>query len=170
MRNFYFVTSLNLINPKIKTLLSNISIITNNTIDFKLRSRLYLSYSEAINASVKDFNDKLHLLYTDDKEHQVSSFSVSNPEIFPSNESNLELLGKFGDKYLDGWDDNCCSVVFYADIQNISETDKIIPMYESWMFKYEIFYSEDSIELSGNGDFIFSQINVARSEFTSTYH
>lgn len=146
-----------------------VNALTGVMIDFKLRSRLFLSYSEASNAAHEDFNSKAEIIYPDKQEHLVSQFSVANPIILDQNSDVIEAMAeKFGGKYLSNWDDNCCSVIFFAD--NPESDDEINLDPNSWMFKYEILFSEDAIELSGNGDFVFSPMNVAHSQFTSSYH
>lgn len=171
MRNFYYVVSFNLTNPRVKTMLEQLKItaMTGLVIDFKLRSKLFLSYSEATNAAHDDFKKKLEVIYPDKLEHKINSFAVANPAILAQSSEMIEdLAEKFGLKYLSGWDENCCSVLFFADNPDDEEEINLDP--NAWMFKYEILYTEDAIELSGNGDFVFSPMNVPHTQFTSTYH
>ena len=171
MRNFYYVTTFNLHNPVVKTMLNKqgITSMTGMIVDFKLRSKLFLSFTEATLAANDDFNNKLEAVYPDKEEHNISQFSVANPAILSrNNEMITKMAEKFGGKSLEDWDSNCCSVVFFVD--NPEQDDDINLDPNSWMFKYEIFFTEDAIELSGNGDFVFSKMNVPHTEFRSTYH
>lgn len=143
--------------------------MTGLMIDFKLRSKLYLSYSEAKNGAIDDFDKKLEAIFPDKEEHQVSQFSVANPAILgQSNDLMQELANKYGGNFLSDWDENCCSVIFFADNPDGDDETELSP--NSWMFKYEVMFTEDAIELSGNGDFVFSPINVPHNSFTSSYH
>lgn len=171
MRNFYYVVSFNLTNPLVKTTLSNqgVTSLTGLMIDFKLRSKLFISYTEAMLAANDDFTKKLESFYPDKQEHQVCQYSVANPSILASSDEVAEKMSiKFGMNYLNGWDDNCCSVIFFADNPTGEEDPDLEP--NAWMIKYEILYTDNSIELSGNGDFVFAPINVPRASFNSTYH
>jgi hypothetical protein len=112
MRNFYFVVSFNLTNPRVKTMLEQqkVTAMTGFMIDFKLRSKLYLSYMEATRNANDDFDKKLDLLYPDDDErHHVSQFAVSNPSILAPTGDLMEAMAeKFGVNYMNAWDENCC--------------------------------------------------------------
>jgi hypothetical protein len=170
LRNFYFVTSFNLTNPIVKTMMDmkGVSAVTGPIVDFKMRSKLFMSYGEALSAANGDFEQKALAFYTKG-EHFISQFMIANPSIMIQDADSIEALtAKFGAKYLSGWDDNCCSVLFFADN---SEGEEIAALNaNSWLVKYEIFYSDDAIELSGNGDFAFEPMNIPRTQFSSTYH
>lgn len=171
MRNFYYVVSFNLTNPIVKTMLDKqgVTELTGFVLDMKLRSKLFISKTETTTAALIDFHKKLPLIYTDaDKtEHYVSQFSIVNPKL--TSEADVsDMLAKFGGKYLNNWDENCCGVMFFADNPNYEAEINLDP--NSWMVKYEILYSDDAIELAGNGDFIFAQMDVPRTTFNSTYH
>lgn len=171
MKNYYYVVSFNLTNPRVKSMLDRqkITAMTGFMIDFKLRSKLFISFSETTLAAYDDFQKKLALIYPDKQEHHVSQFSIANPAVFSTDGDLIQSLAeKFGGKYLNNWDENCSSVIFFAD--NPDAVDDVSLNPNSWMFKYEIFFSEDAIELSGNGDFVFSQMNVPYTQFNSTYH
>lgn len=171
MRNFYYVVSFNLTNPTVKSMLDKqgVTALTGFVLDMKLRSKLFISKSETTRAAIIDFHKKLELIYPDsgEVEHYVSQFAISNPKL-TSKDVILEMLSKFGSKYLNNWDENCCSVIFFADNPNHEEEINLDP--NSWMVKYEILYVEDAIELAGNGDFIFAQMDVPQTTFNSTYH
>ena len=171
MRNFYYITTFNLTNPIVKAMLSKQGIITMTgfVVDFKLRSKLFLSFTEATIAANVDFDNKLSIIYPDKKEHNISHFSVANPAILPNNDQLAEAMAeKFSGRRGGKWDNNCCSVIFFADNPDVDENINL--QVNSWMFKYEIYFTEDAIELSTNGDYIFSQMNLPRTQFNSTYH
>jgi len=171
MRNFYYITTFNIHNPVMKTMLQKqgITAMTGLVVDFKLRSKLFLTFTEATLAANDDFDNKLSSIYPDKKEHNVSQFSVANPSILTKNHEIItNMAEKFGGKSLSNWDNNCCSVIFFAD--NPEEDKDINLDVNAWMLKYEIYFTEDAIELSGNGDFVFSQMNVPHTQFKSTYH
>jgi len=171
MRNYYYITTFNLTNLVVKAMLikQNITEMTGLVVDFKLRSKLFLSFSEATLSAYKDFDNKLKSIYPDKEEHNVSQFSVANPSALPNNDPVAEsLVEKFNGRRVGKWDSNCCSTIYFAD--NPEEDEDINLSVDSWMIKYEIYFTEDAIELSGNGAYIFSQINVPRTQFNSTYH
>lgn len=173
MRNFYYVVSFNLTNPRVKTMLARqkVTDMTGTMIDFKLRSKLFLTYPDAVTGVHEDFDKKLQVIYDDKEEHQVNQFSVANPLILGVDPEMMATLSeKYGGNFLNDWDETCCSVMFFAD--NPDEESEIVthPNPNAWMFKYEIMFMEDAIELSGNGDFVFSPINVPHNSFTSSYH
>jgi hypothetical protein len=172
MRNFYYVVSFNLTNPLIKTMLhaQNIAAVTGSIMDFKLRSKLFLSYSETVFAVNEDFNDKLKIIYPDSVDHNINLFSVTNPSILPPTADAMDIINhKLAQKfYQTNWDDNCTSVLFFAD--NSEDDEEMNGDLNSWLLKYEIFFIEDAIEISKNGNYLFSTMNVPQTEFTSTYH
>jgi hypothetical protein len=171
MRNFYYVVSFNLTNPLIKTMLSQqkITSMTGLMLDFKLRSKLFLSYIEAMTSVNEDFNNKLDSIYTDKNTHGVAMFTVANPSIIAQTTDIESMVKRFSGKNLSDWDENCVCAVFFAD-NNVEDDEEINSDPNSWLMKYEIFYTEDAIELSGNGNFLFSAMNVPQTQFTSTYH
>ena len=174
MKNFYFVTTLNLTNIQVKSMLERQGVFSmvDTMIDFKLRSKLFMSYSEANAGAIEDFDKKLKLIFTDKEVHEINHFSVINPAFASQSADAMEeLIRRLGSKAMGEWDENCCNVLFFAansQVREPNQDSKIDP--NSWMFKYEIFYTEDAMELSGNGDIIFSEMNVPHTEFTSTYH
>lgn len=171
MRNFYYITTFNIHNPVMKTMLhkQGITAMTGLIVDFKLRSKLFLSFTEATLAAHDDFDNKLDSIYPDKLEHNVSQFSVANPSILTKNHEMItNMAEKFGGKSLANWDSNCCSVIFFVD--NPESDEDININANAWMLKYEVYFTEDAIELSGNGDFVFAPMNVPHTQFTSTYH
>lgn len=166
MKNFYYVVSLNLTNPIIKTMLetSGVTKMTGMVVDFKLRSKLFMSYSESINAITEDFKKKILSIYGIIDEQYISKFIVMNPLIFHPDHAEVNVID--GNYYT--WDENCFSVIFYVD--NPEGDDELPITANSWMFKYEIFFTEDAIELSRNGDHIFSSMDIPITELSSSYH
>lgn len=173
MKNFYYVMTFNLTNSRVKHMLERLGVfvMTDTMIDFKTRSKLFLSFSEATSHAHEDFEKKLKSLYTDDKKHNIRHISVLNPSFaLPGSDFMAALAERFGGQSLSNWDDNCCSVLFFADLPEGDEGDEHAIDPNSWMVKYEVLFAEDAIELSGNGDFVFSPMQVASNNFTSTYH
>ena len=136
---------------------------------FKLRSKLFLSYAETISSVREDYRKKSDIIFQSDTKHVSSEIFVANPAILgPNSELIAALADKFGGKYFNDWDDNCCSVFFFIDNPEAEEEITVDP--NSWLIKYEVMFSEDAIELSGNGDFVFSKVNVSTTSMNSTYH
>lgn len=166
MRNFYYVLSFNLTNQKIKTMLYNkkMSNITDSMVDFKLRSKLFFSYTDALSAATDDCHNKLDDIYEDKSEHNISVFSISNPSLMDPNSQIEDFLHN---THIKAWDENCASVLFFSD--NKDEPSEVNINLNELMLKYEIFFSEDAMELPGNGDFIF-MMNSHQLNAKSTYH
>jgi len=127
-------------------------------LDFKIRSRLFRSFTEAKHSAQEDFDRKLPVLYTEG-DARIRTVTVMNPAFVI-----------IGSAVIDGtaglWDSNCCGAVFFCEdkvdevVDENDELDHSVP--SSWMFKYEIFFSDDAIEISKNGEYAFQDL--------STYH
>jgi len=172
MKNFYYVTSINVSNSRVKSMIERMKLVNmmGTMIDVKLRSKLFMSYTETMNDVNADFEKKKEAIYPGEKEPNLFSFSVPNPAIIQHPNDFMATMMQQLNSPVNNWDDNCCNVMFFVDDPIIDEDGGADLAPNAWMFKYEIFFTEDAIELSGNGDFIFSQANVARTAFTSTYH
>jgi len=140
-------------------------------LDLKTRSKLFLSFTEATVHVHADFDKKLALIYPEKKDHQIRHISVLNPAfMMPGSNLMQALAERFGGKALDNWDENCCSAIFFAEAADEDDDEDRHTDPNSWMVKYEVFYTDDAIELSGNGDFVFSPLSVPHNMITSTYH
>lgn len=168
MKNFFYVLTYNITNLVIQRALDGSPVsVLDNAIEFKTRSKLYKSYSETAQHVHDDFERKLVKMQLGEN-FMVKILSVMNPSIIGSSvEEMASLVERFGHRSIDAWDDECCGVVFFMrvpDDSNESDLDGITP--NAWMLKYEIFFSEDNIELTKNGDFALMSLQ----NFTSTYH
>lgn len=167
LKNFYYVLTPNVSHPHVKTLLDKIKIIelSDSMIDFKIRSKLYLSYTESVIHVHDDIKLKLSAIFPEIEEGQEKSafikvVSLMNPHYAIMSEISQKLAEKFGNLN-DHWDENCCSAIFLSEGEKDEEEDDIP---KTWMFKYEIFYVEDPIEICKNGEYAF-----APSAHSSTY-
>jgi len=170
MRNYYYVVSLNMTNPIVKSMLDKQGLSSVTMVDFKMRSKLFMSYQETLNAALADFDNKLTKLYVKKGEHFIGSFTLSNPAVLtPESDVMAAMIAKFGGNYLNDWDENCASVIFFAENPD-GDGEKAVLNATSWMVKYEVLFTDDAIELTGNGDFAFEPMNVPKTQFSSAYH
>ena len=171
MKNFYFVLSFNVTNPIVKKMIKRQGIFTScdQMVDFKIRSRPYMSFTEATIACHYDYKNKQDAIYTEKEEHPVRHICVLNPAfVVPVDDLEAQIAEKFGHAALNGWSDNCAAVLFFAEADFADESNSEFSP-NSWMLKYEVLSFDDAIELSGNGDFVFSPMHVAR-DFSSALH
>lgn len=170
MKNYYYVVTLNMTNQRVVSMLDRlgISAMMDTMIDFKLRSRLFMSYKDALAAAKGDFEKKKPAVYPEEEDPNYFSISVPNPDMV-SQQTNI-MAAIAAQLNSNNWDPSCCNVLFFADEPIIDEDDGTTKFgLNSWMFKYEINVTNDAIELAGNGDHVFSQINLPKTQFTSTY-
>jgi hypothetical protein len=166
MKNFYYVLSFNTTNPTVKAMLSRQTIFAtcDTMIDLKVRSRPYMSFTEATIAGHKDFQQKQVAIFNDKKDYTYRHICVINPEFImtESNVSHEQIVERFGASAFSSWDDNCCSVLFFLTDDGVNfeegEAPEISP--DMWMLKYEIMFFDDGLELPGNGDFVFAPTNA----------
>jgi hypothetical protein len=158
MKNFYYVLTFNLSNKLIKKYLEEFISINDSLVDFKVRSKLFLNFDETIEHVNLDFDKKANLILGSD-EALFKIASVINPA-YASPEVMEDMIDEFGVEAAEAWDKHCYGIEFFLE-------DVIVDQ-NSWMCKYEIFGTTDGIELSGNGDFVISAMQV--QPYTSTYH
>src|SRR5574343_524414 len=142
MKNFYYVTSFNLSNPSIKTMLDKkgITEMSGMMLDLKIRSKLFISYGEAFSNAQEDFEKKLKAIFPDDEQHNIRHVSAINPALaLRGNHLISAMIEKFVGSAMSAWDDNCCGVLFFADMQDGEDVDDPFDP-NSWMLKYEILY------------------------------
>ena len=159
----------NVTNPVVKKALTGSAIsVVDNVVDFKVRSKLYISFTEAMTNVHEDFEQKLDQLNIDE-DHAVKVLSVMNPSIMnASTDLMAALVEKFGHQSIKTWDDDCCGVTFFIHVlSGSSENDIEDVTPNDWMLKYEVFYSDDGMEISKNGDFALMS---AMKHMSSTYH
>ena len=162
MKNYYYVISFNMTHPSVKSMMQRQSFLTGSEIiDLKIRSRPFLSFTEAMIAGHKDYSMKHEALYPGQADqHDIRHVSVINPD-FMELEDTADMIRHFGDMAYQ-WTENCCSALFFASIddeaQEVSFGEVKSPsvLSDTWMIKYEIMTCEDLIEMPGNGDFIFT--------------
>lgn len=139
-------------------------------VDLKVRSKIYRSFSEAVQASHTDFHSKMSFLYEKEKQ-QVESTTVMNPTFMGNSVALLEVAATYGPQAT-VWDENCCAAIFmsekrFVEDQPREEENELPP---TMMFKYEVMFTEDAIELTRNGDFVISPANIPSHNYNSTYH
>ena len=179
MKNFYFVTTFAVTHPRVRTFLDNICLSPLGLVDFKVRSQLYATFEDAVEGAETDFEMKLEQVYDDDEDHQISFMSVMNPK-FANGGKTIEV--QLSDKYTarqNLWEDNCCASLFFLEGDDSSmpedeeegeEADIPATGPAQWMFKYEIYWSEDAIEFTKNGEYIFEPASISYNSMSSTYH
>lgn len=166
MKNFYYVQTYNLLNPKIRAMLDNLGIfkIHDSLFELKTRSKNFYGYNEALLHTQLDF--KLHLAKifpdTDDKgeptENEIKIINVVNPKF-----AMIDNEEDYGEQE---WDENCCATMFFCNSEIESEDFPV-----AWMMKYEIFNEDDSIVLVlKNGEHAFDPSQVAYQNFSSALH
>lgn len=148
--------------------------IDESMVDFKIRSKLYLTQLEAMVAVEHDFEKKVKVLFPEaatekDAYQRIKVVSVSNPMLMMRENPDLiaNVIEKYGQSPL-GWDEDCEVSIYYTEIDPDDDEDE---MPNTWMFKYEVYVIEDEMKLTikpKNGDYIFK--NVATYGMTSTYH
>lgn len=173
MKNFYYVLSFNTTNPKIKSMFTRQSIFATSEqmIDLKARSRPYMSLTEVTIAAHKDAQLKLKSIFDDETdEHRDPNFTVNhvcvmNPLMLMAECGEIDqeaIAERFGPGALYNWDDNCCSAMFFlTNHKKINDASDISS--DDWLLKYEVMYFSDSIEIAGNGDFVFAPSNINMS-------
>lgn len=171
MENFYYVAVFNLNNLKIKKLLSNLENICLNKdiIEIKIKSKFYLTLSEAMIAARIDFLKKYDIIYIDDPLKPYNFMSINNPKYMSEDE--------YKDSFKEGinlilnniskWDERCHSVLFFGDTPNELLEDEDVPMDNSnWLIKYELFF-ESEISETKNGEHLTTPSSLIKS--SSTY-
>jgi len=172
MKNYYYVVSINMTNERIQSMLerTGLAAMMDTMIDFKLRSRLFMSYKDALTAANGDFEKKCPGVYPGVEDPNYFSLSVPNPELVSQPNNLMAAIAAQLNTTNNNWDPHCCNVLFFTDEPIIDEDEETAQLsINSWMFKYEIYYTEDAIELAGNGDYVFSQMNLPKTQFSSTY-
>lgn len=167
MKNFYYVLTYNIHHPKVNSILHRNAILetTESLIDFKIRSKLYVSYKESVERIHDDISKKIPAIFPNHKkgeQHPLKVINLMNPAFAIGSEMSEKLFEKYG-AVEDYWDDKCCSSIFLSEA---SEYEDESEMPAVWMFKYEIFFVEDAIEISKNGEYAFHPVNIP---FSSTY-
>jgi hypothetical protein len=133
-----------------------------------------LGFNEASEAAQEDFSDKLEYLYIDDAKYHINFMLVMNPSFGPEALHN-QLINRFGSS-ASIWEENCCGAIFFSESDSDDEDEdeeEIEADYSperDWMFKYEIYFSEDSIEFTKNGEYVFSPAQISHMSMTSSYH
>lgn len=161
----------NINHPKVNALLERSKMLENteSMIDFKMRSKLYLNYKEAINHINLDISKKIPAIFPNSvkgEKHPLKIISLMNPAFTVMSELAQKLFEQFGPAE-QHWDEKCCSAMFLTEGSEDESDDDVLP--QTWMFKYETFYVEDLIELVKNGEYAFNPANVATQNFNSTY-
>lgn len=177
MKNFYFVTTFAVTHPRVRAFLDNICLSPLGLVDFKVRSQLYSSFEDAVDGAETDFEMKLEQIYDDDENHQISFMSVMNPKYANGgNALQAQLAEKFAARQ-NQWDDNCYASLFFLEGDDTAsveddeeEDDSPVTGAAQWMFKYEIFFSEDAIEFTKNGENVFEPASISYNTMSSTYH
>ena len=143
-------------------------------VDFKVRSKLYFGFNEASEGAQEDFESKLKHLYLDDAKHSINFILVMNPSFGPEALHN-SLIRKFGAS-ASVWEENCCGTIFFSESTSEDEDEEddsygdSIAAGSEWMFKYEIYFSEDAIEFTKNGEYVFNPVQISHMSITSSYH
>lgn len=168
MKFYYYVLSFNLSNPVVRSMIERQSLFsgTEQMIDLKVRSRPYLSFTEATFASHTDYSKKHEILFPEDfNDQSVRHVCVINPD-FMIVDGNEDVIEQFNAaKYV--WSENCCSALFFAspvasedgiETTHFGKLNKptVDDLLNSWMLKYEVMSYDSMIEHASNGDFVFS--------------
>lgn len=147
----------------------------NSIVDLKMRSKLFLSYSEACLQAINDFTKKLPGFYPgSEDEHSITRIQLINPSFSATPEV---LLMQKGSNLIKEWDANCASTIFFFE-RNLEEDageeegEESLKITEPWILKYEIRFTEDAIETTKNGEHLFipTQGTNPKTNFTSSYH
>jgi len=121
----------------------------------KTRSKHFLSLSEVIAHTHIDVEKKIEVIYGKG-EHFVKQFMMMNPEL---------ALGMAG---VGSWDRNCISAVYFSEgSAEDDDMDEALPL--SWMFKYEIYFYDDTVDVMKNGEHHFSPY-ISPEGLSSAYH
>lgn len=171
MKNFYFVLTLNVNHPRIKLYLDQ-TMLSLGTVDLKTRSKLFNSFNEAIEYAQEDFELKLEYLVDDEEVLPMSFMTVMNPSFaLPSVQDQVQE--RFG-VIANVWEEHCAAALFFAeatedDTDNDEEEidENSMPTATVWMAKYEVYFVDDAIEFTKNGEYVF---NPALASMTSSYH
>ena len=150
MKNYYFVASFNVSNPIVKAAFMRQKLFSDNIVALKFRSRPYNTFSEASISCHKDFQDKLPGLF-EEENSTFKCINVFNPDCLEDEFAIDRIIDDIAnDNHLNyGWDENCCSVLFFNEDNGIDEeTDP-----NAWMIKYEVLFYEDGIEHTSNGEY-----------------
>lgn len=178
MKNYYYVLSFNLTNPIVKSMIARQDIFKDGEmmVDFKVRSRPFMSFTETTIASHKDYQVKHSALFgkKPDEECNVRHICVINPDFMMTEMHADDVPEQFGMSAMNNWSENCCCVLFFNSCEECADSPAPFgrisqsPSTEkdSWMLKYEVMFFDDIIEMPSNGDFVF---NVPSIEL-STYH
>jgi hypothetical protein len=170
-KNFYYVLTYNILHPRVRSLLERAKMFetTESMMDFKMRSKLYMSYKEAVKHAHDDINKKIPAVFPERKESDekqpLKIIGLMNPKMIPtSSEIAQRIFEKFGGSS-EFWDEKCCSTIFLTEAGANEEEDELPT---SWMFKYEVYFIEDPIELLKNGEYAFTPTNDSQTP-NSTY-
>ena len=169
MNNFYYAITFNLDNEKVKRGLKKLGVldISESLVAFKTRSKFFMDYSSVKSEIDSDFIKKSKVFYSEEelKTAILGEISIKNPAYNSNSEQVLSHISKFGNAANSNWNDNCYSCSFFAERDCHGEVSL-----NSWLFKYEVFVVEDSIDDSKNGDYVFSKLNSELIFSNSTYH
>jgi hypothetical protein len=180
MRNYYFVLSYNMSEPRVHKLLdaTGLSQISDSLIQLKARSKLYHTIEAAVDGAHNDFSLKLEAMYDEEENPAFTTITAINPkQLDPKIQTRVTT--EFGE---DGrWDDNCHASIFFCEVAPDSPLDDMedeelqqlteeeisaIDKPTTWQLKYEIYFTDDAIEVTSNGEYAFTGPMVQ----TSSYH
>jgi hypothetical protein len=132
-----------------------------STVDFKFRSKLFNTYTEAVSAGEYDFAYRAEILYNEENTApEISEMVIINPVYAVNPNVASENADKIG-LHNESWDQTCCAAIYFID--------KEVPT--DWLMKYEIYFAEDGIEVVKNGELErFLQIEEDGDKFPSRLH
>lgn len=162
MRNFYYVCSFNLHSPVIKQYLEDTCLLIEPgmLVDFKFRSKLFSTYSETVKGAEFDFSLRLEVLYDPEVEIGIKETVVVNPTYAVNPQAAIQTAQEIN-VHNESWDDSCAASLFFFDEDLTNE----------WLLKYEVYFVEDGIEVTKNGELErFLEMEESMDKFPTMLH
>jgi hypothetical protein len=166
--SFYYVATYNVQHPTVNKFVGGLFAVSESVMEFKIRSKLYHDYAEVTNAAHTDFDMKCDKMYSRNEidTKDIRWVTAINPLCDPDIEQAAESF------VTSDWETNCAGSIFFiegeADDEEEDEDSDIFIEPHSWMFKYELYFVEDTMEVPVNGESAISP--TAAGITTSTYH